>query len=147
MLIYEKDNKLNLNFDPSKSIEDNPDIVIGENEISVSGNNIVSGGGSGGAVTLYFTWDEPMSTYGKAYKDITMTEDFSSYEEAQAILTAATVVKLCYLEEGVIDAIHVAAYILVGGDPIRCACFDLDGNPFEIEVAINSNENPGPDLN
>ena len=52
MLIYEKNNKLNLNFDPSKSIEDNPDIVIGENEISVSGNNIVDGGSSGG-IKLY----------------------------------------------------------------------------------------------
>lgn len=65
MLIYEKNNKLNMNFDPSKSIEDNPDIVIGENEISVSGNNIVNGGGGSAPLivtdtdgTLDKTWQE-----------------------------------------------------------------------------------------
>lgn len=42
MLIYEKNNKLNINFDPSKSIEGTPDIQIGENEIKLGDAEITS---------------------------------------------------------------------------------------------------------
>lgn len=42
MLIYEKNNKLNINFDPSKSIEGTPDIQFGENEIKLGDAEITS---------------------------------------------------------------------------------------------------------
>lgn len=86
MLIYEKDNKLNLNFDHSKSIEDNPDIVIGENEISVSGNNIVSGGGSGGSGNVVVL---EMEEYDSGYRVKNKT-----WQEIYDFLQAGTVVFL-----------------------------------------------------
>ena len=42
MIVYEKNNKLNINFENSL---ENPDIEFGKSEIKVDGNNIVSGGG------------------------------------------------------------------------------------------------------
>ena len=44
MLIYEKDNKLNINFNPSllEVGRDNPDIQIGENEIKLGDTEITS---------------------------------------------------------------------------------------------------------
>lgn len=41
MLIYEKENKLNISFENNLQT---PDIEIGKSEINVDGNNIVSGG-------------------------------------------------------------------------------------------------------
>lgn len=57
MLIYEKENKLNINFENQIS---NPDIEIGKGEIKVDGNDIVSGGGSEPMVVT-FTDAEPVS--------------------------------------------------------------------------------------
>ena len=42
MIVYEKNNKLNIDFE--NKIDGTPDIEIGKDEISVSGNNIVNGG-------------------------------------------------------------------------------------------------------
>lgn len=54
MLIYEKNNKLNINFENEL---DNPDIEIGKGEINVDGNNIVSGGGSGQTLIVNADYD------------------------------------------------------------------------------------------
>ena len=50
MIVYEKDNKLNINFENQL---DNPDIEIGKSEIKVDGNNIVSGGSSAPLVVTF----------------------------------------------------------------------------------------------
>ena len=57
MIVYEKNNKLNINFENEL---DNPDIEIGKSEIKVDGNNIVSGGGSGGGAIVTMNLDTYM---------------------------------------------------------------------------------------
>lgn len=92
MLIFEKNNKLNINFDPSKSIEGTPDIQVGENEISVDGNNIVNSGGSGGAnvLTLYadYSVDQPTLDGLELWLNEEKTTQFASYNEAKLLVMA-----------------------------------------------------------
>lgn len=54
MIVFEKDNKLNINFENKL---DTADIQIGKSEIKVDGNNIVSGG-SGGSAAVMVHMDE-----------------------------------------------------------------------------------------
>lgn len=49
MLVYEKDNKLNISFENNL---ETPDIEIGKSEINVDGNNIVSGGSGGDSLYI-----------------------------------------------------------------------------------------------
>lgn len=73
MIVYEKNNKLNINFENDL---DNPDIEIGKGEINVDGNNIVNGGGGGGNSDLFVVTfgqtesDEPELTADKTYSEI-----------------------------------------------------------------------------
>jgi hypothetical protein len=58
MLVYEKNNKLNINFD--NEISENPDLQIskenGKTEVLIDGQE--SGGGSGGVFPITFTQDD-----------------------------------------------------------------------------------------
>lgn len=123
--------------------------VEGNNLVEVIDNGadaIEGGGGSGGGgiVTLYFTYDNSTDKFNEAYKDIAMTEGFSSTEEAMAVLGAATVVKLCYVAESIIDSIFIAIAFLATSETVSCVCCGATGDAFIINVAINSNEDPGP---
>lgn len=75
MLIYEKENKLNINFE--NSVNETPDVQIGKDgdktQILVDGQE--SGGGSGGALIVTMTEDQPgeglswlsETTFGEVY--------------------------------------------------------------------------------
>ena len=70
MIVYEKNNKLNINFENEL---DNPDIEIGKSEIKVDGNDIVSGGSSGGGaflVTFAYSDDDGYWHSDKTRKEI-----------------------------------------------------------------------------
>ena len=92
MLIYEKDNKLNISFENNM---DETDIVVGKDEISVDGNNIVNGGSGGGVnvLTLYIAPDEVGEWYN-AFLDENLTQGYDSYEDAKAACTSADIIKL-----------------------------------------------------
>ena len=100
MIVYEKNNKLNINFENEL---DNPDIEIGKGEINVDGNNIVNGGSGGGAnvLTLY---SNNISTGNKAYKNPECTEQYTSYNEAfNAILNADKIQIVDKKQNGISD--------------------------------------------
>lgn len=64
MLIYEKNNKLNISFENNM---DETDIVVGKDEISVDGNNIVN---SGGMFEITATGFQEGATLDKTYSEI-----------------------------------------------------------------------------
>lgn len=69
MLIYEKNNKLNINFD--NEISENPDLQIGKEdgktEVLIDGEP--SGGGSGGLI-VEFTYVDGGSQYDKFFRSV-----------------------------------------------------------------------------
>ena len=67
MIVYEKDNKLNINFENQL---DNPDIEIGKSEIKVDGNDIVSGGGGSEPLVVNITTEDTVETLDKTWKEI-----------------------------------------------------------------------------
>lgn len=91
MLIYEKENKLNINFE--NSVNETPDLQIGKDgdktQILVDGQE--SGGGGGlNILRLYLN----IPTSNIAYLDPALSTKFNSYDEAKQAIESADLVIL-----------------------------------------------------
>lgn len=106
MIIFEKNNKLNINFENQL---DNPDIEIGKSEIKVDGNNIVNGGSGLRKLVLYGAYDETLDR-DVAYKDEEHTQRYESYDEAVDATSQADIVVL-YIDR--VDGNETSHYISV----------------------------------
>ena len=86
MLIYEKNNKLNINFD--NEISENPDLQIGKEdgktEVLIDGEP--SGGGGGGLI-VEFTYVDGGSQYDKFFRSVpTAKQVRDAYLSGQSVI-------------------------------------------------------------
>ena len=100
MIIFEKNNKLNINFENQL---DNPDIEIGKSEIKVDGNNIVNGGSGGdsGFFIVTFTFSYPQGEEVVSV-DKTYAEIKAAYDAGKLIIfnTSNSMSIASYVEDG-----------------------------------------------
>ena len=92
MLIYEKDNKLNISFE--NSVE-NPDFEISKNEVNLGSASIVSGGGSGDS-NMFIVTISGDSTYTA---DKTVDEIFEAYLAGKSIWFAYSSINRAYYND------------------------------------------------
>lgn len=83
MIVYEKNNKLNINFENSL---ENPDIEFGKGEINVDGNNIVNGGSGGSPLFVVTITDEDKilvadKTFSEIYNAFISGSNVVAYHE------------------------------------------------------------------
>lgn len=133
MLIYEKDNKLNINFE--NSVEETPDLQIskesGKTEVKIDGQQ---GGGSGGSFVIRAN-ETAIENGGKK-----LELDKTVQEISDAILAG---VYCCVIEQlgpttrqqpvlAVVNDIENDEYLLIGGDnkPLKYTTNDKDGYPY-----------------
>lgn len=109
MIIYEKENKLNINFD--NSIEAEPDVVISKEDEQV---NIEAGGqpigGGANVLTLYLGLKDDSRWL---YKDPEFTQEYASYEEAVTAIKAASTIKVFMNEDITLDSFTYLLPIVV----------------------------------
>ena len=146
MLIYEKDNKLNINFD--NEINENPDLQIGKSgdktQISVNGQS--SGGGSfvihvnetttdnGTKYELDKTWQEISDAIGAGMYCCVV--DYKLDEDSGEMLPRQVIIGSVSINEG--------SYGLVSafGEGTEFSADTKDGYPYSL-LAIELPPNPG----
>lgn len=94
MLVYEKDNKLNINFD--NKVDDSPDLSIGKSgdktQILVDGQP--SGGGGGGGANVLTLYAGEKEDRRWAYKNQECTEEYATFEEAVDAVNNASSIRV-----------------------------------------------------
>lgn len=83
MIIFEKNNKLNINFENKL---DAADIQIGKSEIKVDGNNIVNGGSGGDSGFFIVTITVDPNNPENHISDKTYAETKEAYDDGKLII-------------------------------------------------------------
>lgn len=141
MLIYEKENRLNINFE--NSVNETPDIQIGKDgdktQILVDGQSS-GGSGSGNVLTLYLDAEasEAHNKLPELYKNIECTEGWPSVEEGNEALLNATFIRVMAVHNGSIVGILFPLSICPANNFTQrnlpaVSLFTMDEVPLHIE--------------
>lgn len=142
MLVYEKNNKLNISFE--NNVE-NPDFEISKEEVNIGSANIVSSGSGSGAnvLTLYVSEENTKEFAGEncvlAYKDFEMTQAYSSYEEAFTAVTNASTVRVMFPKASYDDVNNLTHMFIEYVSNVDCIA-DSQNSMYVVGVQTGHND-------